>query len=162
MVLWLTFGSVFGVWNVFQSPGIDFRLIVAGALAPLVLDAPFRAQAYAHTLLSAVVVLAVTMASTAGRGRRLRRRRALSLAIGWFMGLVLAGSWAHKDVFWWPAFGAGRPRAALLAPVPWVVVEELLGAAAAWWAWSRFRLGDPARRRDFLRSGRLVIGGDGR
>jgi len=41
MILWLVFGSVFGVWNVFQSSGVDFRLIAMGALAPLVLDAPF-------------------------------------------------------------------------------------------------------------------------
>ena len=35
------------------------------------------------------------------------------------------------------------PRAALLAPWPVVVVEELLGLAAAWWAWTRFGLADP-------------------
>jgi hypothetical protein len=157
MVLWLTFGSIFAVWNVFQSPGLDFRLIALGSLLPLVLDAPFRSQAYAHTLLSAVVVLTATMAFTAGRGRRLRRRRALSLAIGWFTSLVLSGSWAHKEVFWWPAFGAGRPNAALLAPLPVLIVEEVLGLAAAWWVWTRFGLADPARRRDFWRTGRLAI-----
>ena len=70
-----SFGSIFAVWNVFQSPGLDFRLIAIGALLPLVLDAPFRSMAYCHTLLSAVVVLTLTMALTAGRGRRLRRRR---------------------------------------------------------------------------------------
>src|SRR5204862_5605928 len=92
VVLWFAFGSIFGVWNVFQSPGLDFRLIALGALLPLVLDAPFGAQAYAHTLLSAVIVLIVAMALTAGRGHRLRRRRALSFAIGWFAGLVLSAS----------------------------------------------------------------------
>src|ERR1700681_4823633 len=112
MVLWLTFGSIFAVWNVFQSPGLDFRLVALGALLPLMLDAPFGSQAYAHTLVSAVVVLTVTMASTAGRGHRLRRRRALSVAIGWFMGLVMGGSWATKNLFWWPAFGVARPHAA--------------------------------------------------
>ncbi|MGO9874388.1 MAG: hypothetical protein ACLPVY_11370 [Acidimicrobiia bacterium] len=162
MVLWLAFGSIFGVWNVFQSPGLDFRLVAIGALLPLALDAPFRSQAYAQTLLSAVIVLTVTMASTAGRGRRLRRRRALSLPIGWFTNLVMSGSWAHKDVFWWPAFGAARPRVALLAPLPLLIVEELLGLAAAWWAWTRFGLADPARRRDFWRTGRLAIEVGGR
>jgi hypothetical protein len=157
MVLWLAFGSVFGVWNVFQSPGVDFRLIALGALLPLALDAPFGEQAYAHTLLAAVAVLIVVMSLTAGRGRRLRRRRYLSLAIGWFAGLVLGGAWAHQKVFWWPAFGAARPRAALLAPWPIVVVEELLGLAAAWWVWSRFGLADPDRRRDLWRNGRLAI-----
>ena len=157
MLLWFAFGSIFGVWNVFQSPGLDFRLVAVGALLPLVLDAPFGAQSYAHTLCSAVIVLVLAMACTTGRGRRLRRRRALGLPIGWFTGLVLSGAWAHKEVFWWPAFGWARPSAPLLAPWPLVIVEELLGAAAAWWAWSRFALADPARRRRFWRTGRLEI-----
>jgi hypothetical protein len=157
MLLWFAFGSIFGVWNVFQSPGLDFRLIAVGALLPLALDAPFGAQSYAHTLVSAVVVLAIAMACTTGRGRRLRRRRVLGLPIGWFTGLVLSGAWAHKEVFWWPAFGWSRPSAPLLAPWPVVIVEEVLGAAAAWWAWSRFGLADHARRRRFWRTGRLEI-----
>ena len=159
MVLWLVFGSIFAVWNVFQSPGLDFRLVALGALLPLVLDAPFGSQAYAHTLLSAVIVLTITMAITAGRGRRLRRRRALSLAIGWFTSLVLAGTWTHKQVFWWPAFGTARPQAALLAPLPVLLLEEALGLAAAWWAWTRFGLADPVRRRAFWHTGRLAIEG---
>ena len=157
MLLWFAFGSIFGVWNVFQSPGLDFRLIAVGALLPLALDAPFGAQSYAHTLCSAVVVLVLVMALTTGRGRRLRRRRLLGLPIGWFTGLVLSGAWAHKEVFWWPAFGWSRPSAPLLAPWPVVIVEELLGAAAGWWAWSRFALADPARRQRFWRTGRLEI-----
>jgi hypothetical protein len=157
MILWLTFGSIFAVWNVFQSPGLDFRLVALGALLPLTLDAPFGSQAYAHTLLSAVVVLIVTMATTAGRGHRLRRRRALSLPIGWFIALVLGGSWATKNLFWWPAFGGARPRAALVAPFPLLIVEEVLGVAAAWWAWTRFGLADPDRRGAFWRTGRLAI-----
>lgn len=157
MVLWLAFGSIFGVWNVFQSPGLDFRLIALGAVLPLALDAPFGEQAYAHTLLSAVVVLVVAMALTTRRGQRLRRRRFLSLAIGWFAGLVLAGSWMHQKIFWWPAFGVSRPHAALLAPWPVVVIEEALGLAAAWWAWTRFGLADASRRRALWRSGRLEI-----
>ena len=66
-----------------------------------------------------------------GAGNRLRRRRALSLVIGWFAGLVLSGAWANKEVFWWPAFGFERPDAPLLPPWPVVVVLELLGLAAA-------------------------------
>jgi len=160
MVLWLVFGSIFVVWNVFQSPGLDFRLIAVGALLPLVLDAPLRRMAYAHTLLSAVGVLVLAMAFTAGRGHRLRRRRALSLAIGWFTSLVLSGAWTHKDVFWWPASGASIPHAALLAPWPVLLIEELLGVAAAWWTWTRFGLADPARRTAFRRTGRLEIVGE--
>lgn len=157
MLLWFAFGAIFGVWNVFQSPGLDFRLIAAGALLPEIVDLPLGAQAYAHTLLAAIVVLLVTMLATTGRGRRLRRRRALGLAIGWFSALVLSAAWTHKEVFWWPAFGTERPDAALFAPWGVVVVEELLGAAAAWWTWTRFGLADASRRRVLLRTGRLTI-----
>jgi hypothetical protein len=161
MLLWYAFGSVFGVWNVFQSPGLDFRLVALGALLPLLLDAPFGEQAYAHTLLSAVVVLSIAMLVTAGRGRRLRRRRALGLAIGWFAGLVLSAAWAHKEVFWWPLFGTDFGDAALLPPWPVVVLEELAGLAAAFWVWTRFGLRDASRRRVLLRTGRLaVVAGD--
>jgi len=38
------FGAIFGVWNVFQSPGVDFRLIALGAMLPLAIDAPFRSH----------------------------------------------------------------------------------------------------------------------
>ncbi len=157
MVCWLLFASVFGVWNVFQSPGLDFRLVAFGALFPVVLDVPWGEQSYAHTLLSGVTVLVLTMAFTAGRGRRLRRRRALSFAIGWLSGLVLGGAWLHKDVFWWPFYGSARPHAPLFAPLPVVVVEEIAGIAAGWWAWTRFGLADAERRREFWRTGRLDI-----
>ena len=158
MILWLTFGSIFAVWNVFQSPGLDFRLVALGALLPLTLDAPFGSQAYAHTLVSAVVVLTVTMATTAGRGHRLRRRRALSLPIGWFIALVLGGSWATKNLFWWPAFGWSFGHAPLpisTRPVLLLAVEEIVGVALLWWAWCRFRLTEPARRGRFFRTGYL-------
>jgi len=157
MILWYAFGSIFIVWNVFQSPGLDFRLVALGALLPALVDAPWRAQAYAHTLLIAVLVLTIAMLVTTGRGHRLRRRRALSLAIGWFCGLLLGASWVHKELFWWPAFGAARLDVAWAPAWPVLLAEELLGLAAAWWAWSRFALADPARRGRFLRTGRLEI-----
>lgn len=156
MILWRAFGSIFGVWNVFQSTGLDFRLVAIGAVAPLVVDAPFGAQSYGHTLLSAVVVLVASMLAFAGRGKRLRRRRALSFAIGWFCALVLGGAWAHEDVFWWPAFGAERPEAPMFPALPVALALEALGAAAAFWTWRRFGLHDRDRRRLFARTGRLV------
>jgi hypothetical protein len=162
VILWLAFGAIFGVWNVFQSSGLDFRLVAAGALLPLAIDAPFGAQSYAHTLLAAVAVLALTMLATTGRGRRLRRRRALSLSIGWFSALVLSASWAHKELFWWPAFGFDRPEAPLFPPLAVLVIEEILGAAAAWWVWIRFGLRDPERRHTFVHTGRLEIVEDAR
>jgi hypothetical protein len=160
MLLWFAFGAIFCVWNVFQSSGLDFRLVAVGACMPLVLDVPFGEQKYAHTLLAAVAVLVVAMLATAGRGRRLRRRRALGFAIGWFAGLLLSGAWLNKEVFWWPAFGTDWVEAPLLPPWPVIIVEELLGAAAAWWTWTRFGLADADRRRTFLHTGRLAVAGE--
>jgi hypothetical protein len=157
MILWLAFGAVFVVWNVFQSGGLDFRLVAAGAVLPTIIDAPYGAQSYAHTLLVATLVLVAAMLGTAGRGHRLRRRRALSLSIGWFAALVLGASWAHKELFWWPAFGLERPDAPLFGPWPLVVVEEVLGLLAAAWMWVRFGLRDAERRRAFWRTGRLAV-----
>ena len=158
MILWLAFGSIFGVWNVFQSSGLDFRLIAVGALLPLAIDAPFGHMSYAHTLLSGVVVLVLAMGLTAGRGKRLRRRRALSLSIGWFAGLVLSGAWAYKEVFWWPAFGTSMPDDAPLFPaLPLAIALEIAGAAAAFWVWTRFGLADAERRSEFARTGRLRV-----
>ncbi len=160
MILWYAAGAVFAVWNVFQSPGLDFRLVAVGAVLPLALDAPFGEMGVAHSLGATVLLLAATMAVTGGRGRRLLRRRAIGLPIGAFCGLVLSGAWATKEVFWWPAFGTGLPGTALLPPAPLLVAEEALGLAAAAWAWSRFGLADPARRRRLWCAGRLdeVVG----
>ena len=55
-----------------------------------------------------------------------RRRRALGLSIGWFTGLVLSGAWAHKEVFWWPAFGADFGNVALLPALGWIIVSKVL------------------------------------
>ena len=157
MFFWLVFGAIFAVWNVFQSSGLDYRLVAIGSLLPVILDAPWGGQMYAHTLLVAVLVLVVAMAVTAGRGHRLRRRRALSLSIGWFAGLVLGAAWANKEVFWWPFFGVELPDVAMFPPAPLLLVEEVLGLAAAWWTWTRFGLADPERRRVFWRTGRLTM-----
>lgn len=155
MILWYAAGSVFAVWNVFQSPGLDFRLVAVGAVLPLALDAPFGEMAVAHSLAATALLLAATMVATGGRGRRLLRRRAIGLPIGAFCGLVLSGAWTSKEVFWWPAFGAELPGAALLPAVPVLVAEEALGLMAALWVWSRFGLADAARRRALVRAGRL-------
>ena len=90
-------------------------------------------------------------------------RRAIdgAFAIGWFSGLVLSAAWAHKEVFWWPAFGVARPDAPLFGAWPVVMIEELLGVAAAAWTWSRFGLRDATRRRALVRTGRLTIAGEG-
>jgi hypothetical protein len=73
-------------------------------------------------------------------------------------GLVLDGSWASKDVFWWPAFGAGFPGGGLpelhRGAVPMILLEAI-GIAALAWCWRAFGWSDAENRRLFLRTGHL-------
>src|SRR6476659_41154 len=123
MVLWYAAGSVFAVWNVFQSAGLDFRAVALGALLPLLVDLPSGHQAYGHPLIAPVAALVCVMLATSGHGHRLLRRRVIGLPIGWFCGLVLSGAFASQRVFWWPAFGRGFGHVALLPVAPVVAIE---------------------------------------
>jgi len=146
--------SVLAVWYVFRSGGLDFRLVALGSLLPLLVDVPFGHLAIGHTLLFTAVLLAVIMLATIGRPRLLRRRL-LCLPIGAFTGLVLTGAWTQADVFWWPLTGTTFPDVPLL-PSTWVlVVMELVGLVACWWAVGMFSLYEPGPRHEFLHTGRL-------
>jgi hypothetical protein len=157
LFFWYAAGAVFVVWNVFQSAGLDFRAVALGALLPLLVDLPFGHQAFAHSLLAPVALLALVMLATSGRGHRLLRRHLIGLPIGWFCGLALSGAFASQHVFWWPAFGADFGHVALLPAPAAIVVEELLGLLALRWIWVRFGLREPTRRRALLRRGRLAV-----
>lgn len=139
---------------VFQSPALDYRLVLAGTVLPLA-DAVTGGPFFLHTLLASVALLAIVMLAT--QRRRLVRRRWLGLPIGMFMHLVLDGAWANTHVFWWPAFGAsfGNDRLPELDRGGLSVVMEVVGAGALLYAWNRFGLREPAARDRFLRTGQL-------
>jgi hypothetical protein len=153
MLIWFAAGSVAIVWAVFQSPAIDFRMVMLGAVLPLVetpwMDGPL------HTLAAPTVALALVMGVTVGR--RLTRRRWLGVPIGMFLHLVLDGSWTRSDLFWWPITGLGLPdnEPLVLARGMWSLVLEVAGIGLAAWAWSQFGLDDAGRRERFLRTGQL-------
>lgn len=154
MLLWFVGPSVLIVWSVFRSPAADYRLVVAGALLPLV-ELPMGEPRLFHSLTGAGVLLAAVMLGA--RGQRLVQRRLLGVPIGVLMHLVLDGAWADTRGFWWPFLGSSWSRSAL----PEVgrgglnIALELLGAAACWWGWRRFRLDEPDRRRLFVQTGRV-------
>ncbi len=155
MLLWFAGVSLVLSWVVFHDRAIDHRVLVAGALLPDVIDAPFGGARIAHTLLFSAILLGVVMVAT--RGRRAARRRWLALPIGTFVHLLADGVWARSHVFWWPFLGGGLSGwlPSLDHGIAVAVLEELAGGAALVWFWRRFRLGDAAVRAVFLRTGRL-------
>jgi hypothetical protein len=154
MLLWYVGLSVVIVLLVFQSSGVDYRLVAVGSLLPLAIDLPARRLWIGHTLVASVALLVLVMLLTIGRPRLLRRRL-LCLPIGAFCGLALSAAWTNTDVFWWPFTGSTIPDAPLLPAPGIVVLEELAGIAAIVWVVYRCGLRDPGRRDELLRTGRL-------
>ena len=92
-----------------RLPARRARRAVAAADRPAVRRAGLRAHVARRRSSCLLVAMARddrARATGSGAGAR------SSLAIGWFAGLVLSAAWAHKEVFWWPAFGAARPERA--------------------------------------------------
>jgi hypothetical protein len=154
VLLWFAGGAVIIVWLVFRSPAIDYRLVVVGALLPLV-ELPFGSPRVLHSLTGAAVALGLAMVLTPRR--RVVQRQLVAIPIGMFLHLLLDGIWTDTSAFWWPFAGLAWSDARLpeLARGGFDVVLELAGAAALWWCWRRFRLDEPARRARFLRTGRI-------
>ena len=157
MFLWYCAGAVFLTWNVFQTTGLDLRAVGGGALLPLVVDLVAGHQAFGHSLLAPVSALGLVMIATVGWNRRLVRRRAIGVPIGWFCGLGLSGAFTAQRTFWWPAFGTRFDGLALIPPLGYAVAFEVLGLGAACWCWVRFGLADPQRRRALVVEGRASV-----
>ena len=154
MVLWFVGPSILIVWAVFTSPSADYRFVALGSLVPL-LELPFGEPRLLHSLVGAALGLVIVMVGA--RGRRLVQRQLLGIPIGMLLHLVLDGAWADAHAFWWPFFGASWSTSQLpeLGRGGLSVLLELLGVAACWWGYRRFRLDEPERLREFLQTGRV-------
>ena len=154
MFFWFLGVGALLVVAVFQSPALDYRMVMLGSVVPL-LDAVTGGPWILHTLLAPVVVLVVVMLCT--RNRRLVRRRWLGLPIGMFIHLVLDGAWANTDVFWWPFFGVsfGDEQLPEIARGAVSLLMELVGIGALVYGWRRYGLADRTARDRFLRTGQL-------
>lgn len=154
MFFWFLGTGLATVWFVFTDPRFDYRLLLVGVLLPDVIDAPFGNARWAHSLVATVATLVAVMLVTAGR--KPIRRLLLGLPIGMLLHLVWDGAFAATEVFWWPFKGSwGNTRVPSLERGWLNVVLEVAGAAILWWAWRRFKLSEPERRRDFVRRGSL-------
>jgi hypothetical protein len=143
------------MWFVFHDPAIDLRMVIAGALAPDLIDAPFRGAHVAHSVTFAVAILTVVMLGTIGR--RLLRRRLVMLPVGLMLHIVFDGAFSNTSVFWWPIGGDVWPDVSLpmIERGWWNIPLELAGLAMCVWAWRRFGWHDSARRELLVRTGRL-------
>jgi hypothetical protein len=152
--LWFAGMSFVLVWLVFRSPMVDYRLVVLGALLPL-LELPIGEPRLLHGLTGSVALLGLAMVATPRR--RVVQRRLVAVPIGVFLHLVLDGAWADTTAFWWPFAGVSWSTSELpeLGRGGLNVLLELAGAGALWWCWRAFGLGDRERRARFLRTGRL-------
>lgn len=162
MFFWFLGTAIVSVWYVFRDPQFDYRLLAIGSVLPLG-DALFAlgdgpGMRWMHSLAFSVAMLVGVMAITAGR--KPQRKRLLGLPIGTFLHLVFDGAWATTDVFWWPVGGwdvAGHRLPEVQRG--WVsVLMEAAGIAIIAWICRRDGLGDPARRRHVLETGRLLAG----
>ena len=155
MFVWFAAASFLIVVMVFDSPAIDYRLVMLGAVAP-VLEGAVGGPWILHTLAGCAVAFGVVVVAT--RGRRLAGRRAIGAPIGLLLHLVLDGTWTDSALFWWP-FGGGRPMGEGRIPefehLAVSLALEVVGIAMAIYAIRRFELTRPDRYREFLRTGRL-------
>lgn len=158
MLIWYVATALAGVWAVFDSPALDYRFVMVGAVLPVgevVLGQPGPL----HSLVTAVAVLALVMVATPGR--RLLRRRLLGIPIGLFAHLVFSGIWADTGAFWWPltGFGLSDAEPPELARGALSVLLELAGMMLVLWWVRRVGLDDRAAREEFRRTGRLPRAG---
>lgn len=171
MIFWHVGGAVLLARWVFRDPAMDLRVLVLGAVLPDLIDKPIGSvvftsyydtgRIYAHTLLFAAVVLAAVMLLTS-RGSATRKRW-MALPIGVLLHLLLDMP-IDAETLWWPVLGLEFPSfaegalvdlVAYLLKSPWVVLQEVAGAAYLVYLYRRSRLQDPEPRRQLMETGRL-------
>jgi hypothetical protein len=154
VLVWYVATAVAAVWAVFDSPALDYRFVMAGAVLP-VTEVALGRPGPLHSLVTVVGVLALVMLLT--QGRRILRRRLLGIPIGLMAYLVFSGTWADTDAFWWPLTGLGLSDAdpPELARGALSILLELAGIGLGVWWIRRVGLDEPTARDEFRRTGRL-------
>ncbi len=151
MFLWFIALSVAAVLLIFDSPYLDYRLIAAGSVLPL-LDHLWGPAWVLHTVLAPVAAMMAVM--VVGWGRRLWQRRWLGVAIGMMVHLLLDGTWRNREVFWWPGFGSAT-QGPNVPGLELAVVAEAVGAIVIVWLWFRLKLSEPEHRSKLIRTGHV-------
>ena len=169
MILWHMGVATVIVYATLGRRRIDYRFILVGAILPDLVDGVLGLFLFegssgrwvAHSILAVVVVTVMIVVVLRGE----RRLAVFGIAVGWLLHLVGDGMWQAPLTFLWPAFGTDfstTPR----EPYSWDLVSDPLSHALTWggelvglavlaWFVVAFRLGEPDRRKTFLRDGYL-------
>jgi len=147
---------------------VDYRFVLLGAIVPDLIDAATcgfydcgGGRGIAHSLLANVVVTVVIILVLRGE----TRLAVFGLGVGWLLHLVGDGMWDAPQTFFWPAAGTefatspAEPYSWDLVTDPlehaWTWAGELAGLLILAWFYVAFSLGEPARRRRFIKDGHL-------
>lgn len=171
MILWHLGVATAIVYITLGRRRIDYRYILAGAVAPDLIDGALHltgaaggpsGRAVAHTL---VAVIGVAVLVILGVRNKERRLAVFGVPVGWLLHLVGDGMWEIPRTFLWPAFGtrfASEPG----EPYTWDLFTDPLAHLGTWgaelvglgilvWFFIAFRLGEGNRLRLFLKDGYL-------
>jgi len=103
MFFWFIGTSIATVWFVFHDKKFAYRLVVAGALAPDVIEVFLGHAGPLHSVVTMVAIMAAVMLITYGRKKS--RSKMLAVVIGMFLHLVFDGAFTNTKMFWWPISG---------------------------------------------------------
>ena len=103
MFFWFIGTAVATIWFVFHDKKFAYRLVVAGALAPDVIEVFLGHAGPLHSLVTMVAIMAAVMLITYGRKKS--RSKMLAFVIGMFLHLVFDGAFTNTKMFWWPISG---------------------------------------------------------
>jgi len=103
MFFWFIGTSIATIWFVFHDKKFAYRLVVAGALAPDVIEVFLGRAGPLHSVVTMVAIMTAVMLITYGRKKS--RSNMLAFVIGMFLHLVFDGAFANTKMFWWPISG---------------------------------------------------------
>jgi hypothetical protein len=149
---WFIATAVITIGFVFRDPSFDNRLLIVGAVLPII-DVALGGARPLHSVTVSIALLAAVMIATK-RGSAIRKTL-LGLPIGMFLHLVFSGAWNDTRTFWWPFTGVTFSGTVTVYRGVWSVIIEVAGIVGCVWLWRKNRLGDAHARRRFLADGRL-------